>query len=265
MPWLDSEPVLNRPFGLADYREQTDGIPVETIVYLQVDVAPVYALLEARRAAELAREDPRIGAIVAWAPIEYGDRMRAYLDELLTIDPRVKGVRRLLQYETQADFLLQPDFIQGLRTLSEYGLSFDLCIGSRQLKSAVELVRRCPDTPVILDHLAKPNIKDKVIQPWWDDIAELAKLPNVVAKISGAVTDADREHWTLDDLAPYVNRVLEVFGEDRVVFGSDWPVMLRATTYPRWVDVVSTLTQDWSAVAKRKLWADNARRFYRLA
>src|SRR3989442_4337910 len=172
MPWLDHEPILNRPFGLADYREQTEGIAVEAIVYLQVEVAPAYALLEARRAAELAREDPRIGAIVAWAPIEDGDRMRAYLDAVVAVDPRIKGVRRLLQYEPDPDFLLQPDFARGLQILPEYGLSFDLCLAHPQLRNAIELVRRCPDTPIMLDHLAKPNIKDTLTHPWWDEIAE---------------------------------------------------------------------------------------------
>jgi len=264
MPWLDNEPVLNRPYGLADYREQTAGLAVEAIVYLQVEVAPVYGLLEAQRAAALAREDPRIQAIVAWAPIEYGDLMRAYLDAVVAVDPRVKGVRRLLQYEPDPAFLLQPDFVRGLQILPEYGLSFDLCLAHRQLGNAIELARRCPDTPIILDHLAKPNIREQVRHPWWEEIAELAALPNVVAKISGAVTDADRERWTIDDLAPYVGRVLEVFGEDRVLFGSDWPVMLRGTSYRRWVDTVDALTQHFSPEAKRKLWADNARRVYRL-
>jgi L-fuconolactonase len=264
MPWLDSEPLLNRPFGLAEYREQTAGLPIEAMVYLQVEVAPAYGLLEAQRAAELAREDPRIGAIVAWAPIEYGDRMRAYLDAVVAVDPRVTGVRRLLQYEPDPQLLLQPDFVRGLQILPEYGLSFDLCIAHRQLGHAIELVRRCPNTQIMLDHLAKPNIKDKVMHPWWEQIAELASLPNVTAKISGAVSDADRERWTIDDLAPYVNRVLEVFGEDRVAFASDWPVVLRASSYRRWVDTVDALTAQWSEAAKRKLWSDNARRFYRL-
>jgi L-fuconolactonase len=264
MPWLDNEPVLNRPFGLEDYREQTQGLQIDAMVYLQVEVAPVYGLLEAEHAVRLARQEPRLQAIVGWAPIEYGDQMRTYLDALVAIDPLIRGVRRLLQYEPDPAFLLQPRFVRGIEVLAEYGLSFDLCISHRQLASAIELVRRTPNTRFMLDHLAKPNIKDRVMQPWREEIAALAELPNVTAKISGAVSDADRERWTTADLAPYVEWVLEVFGEDRVAFASDWPVVLRASSYRRWVDTLDEITAGLSAEAKRKLWADNARRFYRL-
>jgi L-fuconolactonase len=264
MPWLDNEPVLNLPFGLEEYREQTAGLQIDAIVYLQVEVAPAYGLLEAQHAVGLARVDPRIQAIVGWAPIEYGDQMRTYLDALVAIDPLIRGVRRLLQYEPDPAFLLQPRFVRGIEILGEYGLSFDLCIGHRQLASAIELVRRSPGTQFMLDHLAKPNIKDRVMQPWREEIAALAEFPNVTAKISGAVSDADRERWVPADLAPYVDWVIGVFGEDRVAFGSDWPVVLRAATYRAWVDALDEITAGFSVDAKRKLWAGNARRFYRL-
>jgi L-fuconolactonase len=265
MPWLDHETVLNRPFGLADYREQTVGIAVESIVYLQVDVAPAYALLEARRAVELANEDPRIGCIVAFAPVEDGEQMRSYLDAVTAIDPRIKGMRRLFQYEQAPDFLLQPRLVRGVQVLGEYGLSFDLCIAARQLPAAIELARRCPDTQFILDHFAKPNARDRVLHPWSEEIEELASLPNVVAKVSGIVTDADRERWQPADLEPFFQQLVAAFGEDRLVFGSDWPVMLRATSYKRWAETVDGFTAAWPVEARRKLWRDNARRVYRLA
>jgi L-fuconolactonase len=129
----------------------------------------------------------------------------------------------------------------------------------------IELVRRCPDTSFILDHIGKPHIKDRLLDPWREQIAELAALPNVSCKISGLVTEADPERWTTDDLAPYVAHVLEVFGEDRVVFGGDWPVALLASSYRRWVEALDALTTHLAPQAERKLWAENARRFYRLA
>ena len=265
MPWLDGDPLLGKPYGLSEYREHTRGIDIEAMVYLEVDVAAPYKLLEARWAADCAQEDPRIQGIVASAPVEYGERTRAFLSALRDIDPRIKGVRRLLQDEPDIEFCLQPDFIRGVQILPEYGFSFDICIKHHQLGSVLKMVRQCPDTAFILDHIGKPNIKDHVLDPWREQIQELASYPNVVCKVSGLVTEADTQHWSPDDLAPYVSHVLAAFGEDRVVFGGDWPVALLASSYVRWVETLDTLTTHLSPQAKRKLWAENARHFYRLS
>jgi len=148
--------------------------------------------------------------------------------------------------------------------LPEFGLSCDMCCYYVQLGQTVELVRRCPETSFILDHIGKPNIRGGEREPWMSQIRDLASLPNAMVKISGATTEAHHDRWTIEDLKPYLLHVLDVFGEDRVVFGSDWPVATQATTYRRWVDTVDELTADWSETARRKLWNENARRFYRL-
>ena len=264
MPWLDGNELLNRRYALDEYRQHTAGIDVEAFVYAQVDVAPAYGLIEARWVADRAREDPRLQGIVAWAPIEDGARARSYLDALVQIDPRIKGVRRLLQDEPDPAFCLRPDFVRGVRLLTEYGLSFDICIYHPQLASAIELVRQCPDVAFMLDHLGKPGVAAGLHEPWRAQILELAALPNVICKVSGLVTEADHQRWTSADLAPYVEHVLAAFGEDRVAFGSDWPVVLLAGGYRRWFETLSELTTQLSPDAQRKLWADNARRFYRL-
>lgn len=264
MGWLDGNATLDRPYGLAEYREHTAGVAVEAMVYLQVEVAPAYGLLEARWAAERAAEDPRLRAIVAWAPVEFGDQARAYLDALVAMSPLVKGVRRLIQGEPDPEFCLRPRFVCGVQLLAEYGLSFDLCITHEQLPSVIRLVEQCPDAAFVLDHIGKPDIKDHLLDPWRERIATLAEHPNVMCKLSGMVTEADHATWTPDDLAPYVAHVLAAFGEDRVMFGGDWPVAFQATTYPRWVATLDDLTATLSSGAKRKLWAENARRFYRL-
>ena len=263
MTWLDGDDVLNKPYGLAEYREHTAGLPIEAMVYLQVDVEPPYALLEAEWAVERAREDPRLQAIVAWAPLEHGEHARSFLHALVRIDTRIKGVRRILQSEPD-DFGTRPDFVRGVRLLPEYGLSFDICISHRQLKGAIELVRACPETAFMLDHIAKPNIREHVLDPWREDMRELASLPNVSCKISGVTTEADHGAWTPDDIAPYVLHAIDVFGEDRVAFGGDWPVALLATSYRRWVETLDALTTGLSPAARAKLWADNARDFYRI-
>ncbi len=264
MSWLDGNATLDQPYGLPEYRDHTRGVEIEAMVYLQVDVEPVYALLEAQWAVERAREDPPLQGIVAWAPLEYGERARAFLEALVAVDPRIKGVRRIVQSEPDVDFCLRPDFVRGVQLLPEYGLACDICIRHPQLASTIKLVRQCPETSFILDHIGKPNIKDQVLDPWRGEMRELASLPNVICKVSGMVTEADPQHWTPDDLAPYLEHVLDVFGENRVAFGGDWPVVTQAASYRRWVETLDALTAHLSPEAKRKLWAENARRFYRL-
>lgn len=264
LPWLDQEPALNKPFGLPEYPRQGAGNTIAAMVYVEVDVAPQYALLEAQWAAAQAAQDARLQGIVAAAPVEHGDRSRAYLAALQSIGPLIKGVRRNLQAETDPGVALQPDFVRGVRLLADYGFSFDICIRHHQLPMVVELVRRCPDTRFILDHMGKPAIKDRLVDPWREHLAQLATQPNVWCKVSGLVTEADLQQWTPADLAPYLAHALEIFGEDRVVFGGDWPVLLLASTYDRWVETLDSLTQRLSPEAKGKLWADNARHFYRL-
>jgi L-fuconolactonase len=264
MPWLDGQDVLNRSFGPPDFREHTQASDVEAFVYVEVDVAPAYALLEAQWADDRAKEEPRMRGIVAHAPLEYGEQARYYLESLAAIGPRIKGVRRLLQGEDDPAYGLRPDFIRGVRLLPEFGFSFDICIKHHQLGPAIDLVRQCPETSFILDHIAKPDIARGLLDPWRAELRALAELPNVVCKVSGMATEADHRGWTADDLAPYVAHVLEVFGEDRVLFGGDWPVVLLASSYARWIETLDALTVGRSAAAQRKLWAENARRVYRL-
>lgn len=260
--WLDGNDLLNRPYTLDEYRAHTSGLNVEAFVYVQVDVEPAYGLLEAEWVA--AQEEPRLRGIVAWAPVEYGARTRAYLDALVRIDPRIKGVRRLLQGEADPYYCLQPDFVQGVQLLAEYGLSFDICIYHHQLAGVIELVRQCPEVSFMLDHAGKPDIAAGLREPWQVQITELAALPNVMCKISGLVTEADPQHWRSEDLGPYVTHVLTAFGEDRVTFGSDWPVVLLAADYHRWIETLDQLTRHLAPTAQKKLWVENARRFYRL-
>ena len=258
MPWLDDEPTLRRPFGPSEFAQASFGVDVEAIVYIQVDTTPAYGLLEARWAASQAG----VRAVVAFAPMEDGEVVRTYLDELVEISPLIKGVRRLIQSEPDPAFV--PTLHAGVRLLPEYGLSFDICIKHHQLGDAIRMVRACPDTHFILDHIAKPDIRAHQLDPWRAHMAELASLPNVVCKLSGMVTEADHANWSVADLEPYVAHVLATFGEDRVLFGGDWPVVTLASSYRRWVESLDQLTRHLSPQAKDKLWRSNANEVYRI-
>jgi L-fuconolactonase len=236
---------------------------VEAIVFVEVDVDAPQHLAEATWVSEIAARDPRVKGMVAALPIERGRAIEADLDALRR-HPVLRGVRRLIQNHPEPEFCTRPDFIAGLQLLVPHDLSFDICVYHHQLPSVLKMVRQCPEVRFILDHIGKPAIKDGLIEPWRAHITELAAFPNVHCKISGVATEADHAHWTRDQLQPYIAHALESFGFDRVVFGGDWHVMELATSYPEWVGIVDWITAGASAAEKRKLFRDNAIRFYRL-
>ena len=265
MPWLKEVPMLNRPLGLTEYNEQTAGLPISGMVYVEVDVAPQFALLEAEYVVTLATHDPRLQGIVASAPVQYGEQVRTYLDALQKLGPLIKGVRRNLQGEVDPDYCLHTSFIQGVQLLAEYGYSFDICIRHEQLPAVTELVRRCPNVTFILDHCGKPNIREQVLEPWRMDLEYLAMLPNVCCKLSGLITEADVQVWQFADLLPYVAHALTVFGEQRILFGGDWPVLLQAGSYKGWFSTVTQLLTDLPEAVRHAIWRENAIRYYRLS
>jgi L-fuconolactonase len=190
--------------------------------------------------------------------------VRSLLAALRAIGPRVKGIRRLLQGESDDAYCLRPGFVEGVKLLPEFGMSFDICITHRQMPGVIELARRCREVSFILDHIGKSDIKDGDIEPWRTHIRELASMPNVACKVSGMVTESKLHAWTVDNLRPYYEAVVEAFGEDRVMFGGDWSVVLLGSSYTGWVNALDQLSAGLSDAAKRKLWNANARRVYRL-
>ena len=268
-PWLAALPALSRPFGLAEYRDQTAGLPIAAMVFVETAVAPSYALLEARWAVSLAAADPRLCGVVAAAPLDDGLQARPYLDALAALGPLVKGVRRNLQDERDPAFCQRPDLVAGVRLLAAYDYSFDICIRHDQLPAVATLVHACPAVSFVLDHLGKPAIRDQQLDPWRDQLAAFAELPNVACKLSGLVTEADWQRWQPEDLAPYITHALEVFGPNRVLFGGDWPVVTLASSYRRWVETLDALTAAQHSAddqdGRGRLWSDNARHWYRLS
>lgn len=263
-PWLDGSELLNRPHTVEEFARVSAGIPITQLVFLQCDCVPAQRSDEIAYVKEAATRDPRIQAIVPFAPIETGESVRTEL-EALAADPIIKGVRRLLQGEADPAFCLRPEFVEGVRILGKLGLHFEICVYHPQLASAVELARQCPGTRFILDHIGKPDIKGQVLSPWREHIAALGALPNVWCKVSGMVTEADHGRWTLDDLRPYADTVIDAFGFDRVLYGSDWPVVTLASTYRRWLETLEALVAGCSQDEKDRLFRRNALAFYRLS
>lgn len=262
-PWLDEIPMLNKPHLLADYNRATGPVQVEKMVFLQCEVDFAQFQDEADWVSSLAQTDTRIQGMVPWAPLEKGEGARADVEKLAA-NPLVKGIRRIIQFEPDIDFCLRPDFVRGVQLLADYNLSFDICINHTQLANTIKLVAQCPDVPFILDHIGKPDIQNQLLDPWRQEIGQLAALPNVWCKLSGLVTEADHANWSRDDLKPYIDHVIDSFGFDRVMYGGDWPVATQATTYPRWVETLAWAVHGSSATELHRLFHDNAIAFYRL-
>lgn len=264
--WIDGSALLNQRYDIDVYQQHTAGVDIEAMVYAEVGAEPHYTLLEVMAVEDRARLDPRIRGIIAHAPCEDGAPLRTYLSAIKALSPRVRGIRRLLQGEADLGFCLKPDFVTGVQMLAEFGYTFDICIKHHQLSSAIALVSRCPQVSFVLDHIAKPDIAHDLRDPWRAQIADLAALPNVVCKISGMVTEADPTRIEPGDLQFYFDHIVSAFGEDRIMYGGDWPVVLLAASYRRWIDTVDAMiaANGMSENAQRKLWNTNAKRIYRL-
>ena len=235
--WISGDAILDRRLGPADYT--VDALDVDAVVAVEGNVAVGRAVDEAAWLAGLGGR-PRIAAIVAWSPLDGSAPLGPHLD-LLAANPLVRGVRRNIQGERDPGFCLDPGWLDRLRMVGARGMTFDVCVTHDQLASVAEMVRRCPGTQFVLDHLGKPAVLSGRLDPWRTDLRALAALPNVVCKVSGLATEADPASWRAADLEPYVAHALDVFGEDRVLFGSDWPVVRLAGGWRRWADALAGL------------------------
>jgi L-fuconolactonase len=260
-PWLAGFPALNRPFLPADFALASASISVDKMIFVEAGCQPSQSLAEVDWVSGLAKVESRLKGIVAQVPLEKGKLARAELEALAT-RPFVKGVRRSLQGESDAQFVMRPEFIAGVEMLGEFGFTFDVCIRHDQLGSVTELVQRVPQVTFVLDHLGKPNVHDGNTGPWATDLKTLAALPNAVCKISGLATEAHWKSWHAADLKVYLERAFEYFGFDRVLFGGDWPVATLATTYQRWIDTVLEFISFAPEVERTKLFQTNAERVY---
>ncbi|MBL8170822.1 MAG: amidohydrolase [Acidobacteria bacterium] len=261
--WTANAAQLNRSFRMEDYLAATAGFDVVKSVHVEADVDEAYMLAETRHVLGLAeRDDNPLSGVVAACRPEY-DSFGDYVRQIAG-HPHLKGLRRILHTEPD-ELSTTTTFTENVRSLSQYGLSFDLCFLGRQLPLAIRLIKECPDVQFILDHCGNPDIKARDYDAWRAGITEIASYPNVVGKVSGIVVNTDRENWTVEDLRPAVEHVIASFGWERVMFGSDWPVCTLAASFQQWVEALQFLTKDAGEENQRKLFRTNAERVYRLS
>src|SRR5690554_5251341 len=211
---------------------------------------------------QLASQHNFIKGVVGWVDLR-ADNLVSRLEYFSQFE-KLKGFRHIVQDEADPDFLLNPAFQQGLRQLEKRKFTYDILIYPLQFPAAIQTVKNFLRLRFVLDHLAKPNMKNQEIDGWAEKIREIALAPNVYCKVSGMVTEADWLSWKQEDFKPYLDVVFESFGIDRVMFGSDWPVCLLGGSFSSVMEIVKNYTDGFSAEDREKLFYGNAKRFYRL-
>lgn len=255
--WIDdSMSVLRQDFSPSQVQPLMHENGLEGCVAVQADQTEE----ETHYLLDLAKQHPIIKGVVGWVDFRaenIGERL-AYFSRFEAL----KGFRHIVQAEPEDDFLLRKDFCDGIALLKDYGFTYDILIYPKHLKNALRFVEQFPDQKFVIDHLAKPNIKDQVVEGWKEDLQAFGKHENVYCKMAGLVTEADWSHWKLDDFKTYVSITYDVFGVDRVMFGSDWPVCLPSASYSQVCDIVEKSTDFLTADEKEKLWGLNCATFY---
>lgn len=266
LPWHAAEdvPALRRSFVMSDYQDATRGLNVVKTVYMEVDVAPEQQMAEADYVIDLCQrgDNPMKAAVVSGRPGTAG--FDAYIRKIAQ-SKYIKGIRQVLHGpSTPAGFCLQPKFVESIQLLGELGLSFDLCVRSGEVIDAVRLVDQCPKTRFVLDHCGNMSVTSADVAArakWLEGMKEMAARKNTVCKISGIVVTANKD-WKSADLAPNINDTMNLFGEDRILFAGDWPVCTLKATFAQWVAALKEIVQNRSATFQRKLFHDNAAKFY---
>lgn len=231
---------------------------IDGCVAVQVDQTPG----ETDFLLKLCRENDIIKGVVGWADLRAGD-IEEFL-ETYSGEADLKGFRHIVQDEPDPNFLLRADFLNGIAALEKHGFTYDILVFPHQLGAVLELVRKFPHQKFIIDHLAKPYIRDGYFDGWATLISAIANHQNVYCKLSGMVTEADWGSWSEEELRPYMQHVLEAFGPRRLVYGSDWPVCLLAASYPQVKNVAGNFISRLSAEEQQAIWGGNAIDFYKL-
>ena len=258
--WInDSMQSIQRDFLPDDLDAALRSANIDGAVTVQTQ----HSLEETNWLLSLAEQSSLIKGVVGWA-----DLASTAFEEQLSVlrrRPKLRGLRHIIQGEPDDNFILRADFNHGITRLLPTGLVYDVLIFERHLPQAIKFVDRHPSQVFVVDHVAKPRIKESQLEPWARNIRALAERENVFCKVSGMVTEADWSNWTEGDLRPYWEIVLESFGPQRLMFGSDWPVCLVASAYAQWVEVVQHWTSEFSTTERDRLFGGTASEVYGLS
>ncbi|HEY8397497.1 MAG TPA: amidohydrolase family protein [Flavihumibacter sp.] len=256
--WIDeSMAAIQRSYSPADLEPILREAGIEGTVLVQVNQSPE----ENESFINIANQHSFIHGVVGWIDLRARD-LEDQLQQLKT-NRKLKGFRHIAQAEAP-DFLSRPEIIDGIRKLGRQGYTYDILIKPHQFRAAIELVKACDEQPLVLDHIAKPYIREGKISEWKKDMMEMAATEAVYCKLSGIITEADWQQWTPEQIRPYLEVALEAFGANRLMFGSDWPVCLVAGTYKQVVDLIEGYTRQLSEDEQAGIWGGNAVRFYSL-
>ncbi|SHK69234.1 L-fuconolactonase [Reichenbachiella agariperforans] len=255
--WINAEmAVIQKDFFPSDLRDVLIHSGLEGSVAVQADQTET----ETEFLLDMAVKYDFIKAVVGWVDLRSPDvasRLAHY-----SKNEKFVGVRHVVQDEPDPEFMLREDFQRGLAQLKDYGLTYDVLIFPTQMKAALETIERHPEQPFVIDHIAKPYIKAGKIDEWKDYMQQIASHHNVMCKLSGMVTEADWTRWRYDDFVPYLDVVVDAFGVDRLMYGSDWPVCLLGGTYEVIKSVVDQYFASYSLTDQSKIYGENAVRFY---
>ena len=265
-PWIDERRrAIDRTFDADDLAPLLSANEIDGTILVQT----VHDPRETREMLAVATQRPWIAGVVGWIDLTRAD-VAEQLDAVADLPggDRLVGIRHLVQDEADPGWLRRRDVLRGLRAVGDRGLAFDLLLQPRQLPAAIDAVRSLPTVDFVLDHLAKPPIREgwgaAEMQGWTAGLRALADSQNVACKLSGLVTEADWAHWHVDDLRPFVEHALDCFGTERMVFGSDWPVSVLAASYERVVEAAERLTAHCSSDERQAIFHENAVRLYSL-
>jgi L-fuconolactonase len=255
-PWIPPGSPLHRDWLPADLAALQRPLGFDGAIAVQAR----QVVGESDWLLSLADKHVNVKGVVGWVDLR-SDRVEADLARLVA-HPKFVGVRHVVQEEPDDDFMLGKDFQRGISKLAAFGLTYDILIYPKQLPAAIRLAANFPAQPFVLDHIAKPPIKEGTIEPWKALLRELAKLPNVHCKVSGMLTEADHRHWQAGQFRPYLDTVFEAFGPARLMYGSDWPVCLFAGSYEQAFRLVDDYARGLTEAERAGLFGDNASRFY---